>query len=603
MKKYQNQIIMALACVALAACAPKEIVPEGPDSKVEDSEFTYTLTIGEATKAVLEDNHIAWQSGDVIGWFTDKAGSSEVNMATTPRSFKVSSTAALAAGSKSYAYAPYKAGDQSKTAAPLCIPASQDGAAVNDAMPLVSLPIEIAAGMPAATETPAGEAQFMNMGALIQYNVYSSNSAYASEKLSSVKFASTSAIAGSFTADLTAVAPDAVPAPSGLTEKAVTSTLASATAVGRSKSDAVKVYQVVAPGTWSGTITVETDAATYEYSISSVEFPRSKARPISVDLASTGATRTAKGGSGTDDVETLLTAHTWALKGVMEAGVSVTSSIGNKLTLNANHTMSFDCSANGGQTYDHTWVGGLIAPDAYGNVSDMGWSVSSNGGKNYINVTGFLLVFAQEDVAGTYEIKELTDSKFSTEIITYDEAWTFVFEAAGTTPEPPQPGTLTSPYWHSFADGDWGIGPAYDWGGWTDGYYFDQLTNPYTLDGAVWTISNAGYFEWVGTEGWRKGIQLGANSVQVSNFTLSSDSFPGTITNVTLGYNAPGNVSGITVSCKVGGSAFGSPVTHGDGDYEAVFTGSASGQIVITIDSPAKCPVYLYYLSIDFTPN
>lgn len=598
MKKILNIIVIAATGMALAACATKEIIPEADG-------FSYSIAIGGETRAVLDSDHMAWQSGDKIGWFTDKAGNSEVNMSATPRSFNVSSNAAMTAGSKVYAYAPYKAGDQSKTAAPLSIPASQDGKTLKDAMPLVSLPIEIASAMPASTATPAGEARFLNLGSVVQYKIYSTKSAYTSEKVESVKMTATSGIAGDFTVDLTKVAMGAAPAPSGLTGKSVTSTLSTPKKAASSKSNALQVYQVIAPGKYSGTVTVETDKASYVYSFSNLQFARNASTPIILNLGSTGVTRTEKGGSGS--VEDMLTASQWVLKSVKEMGVGVTTSTGNKLTLNKNHTMSFDCSANGGKTYDHTWVGGFIAPDDYGAVGDMTWETSAGGGKNILTVNnGYLLVFAQEDMTGTYEITELTDSKLTVEIVSYEETWTLSFEASGSTPGPgpgPEPGDIECPYWHTFAEGDWGIGPAFDWGGWTDGYYFDMLTNPATLDGAVWTISDAGYFEWVGTEGWRKGIQLGANSVQVSNFTLSSASFPGTITGVTLGYNAPGNISGLTVSCTVGGSAFGSPVTHGDGDYEAVFSGSASGEIVIKINSPAKCPVYLYYLYIEFTPG
>ena len=93
--------------------------------------------------------------------------------------------------------------------------------------------------------------------------------------------------------------------------------------------------------------------------------------------------------------------------------------------------MAFDCSANDGLTFDHTWEGALIAPDSYGDIGDMRWSTYSEDGKDYLRVeNGFLLVFAQEDTQGVYEIKELTADKLTVEILTYEELWTFVFEAA-----------------------------------------------------------------------------------------------------------------------------------------------------------------------------
>lgn len=451
MKQIFKYVAMAVAMASMAACVNKEMLPV--DSA---DEYVYTLNVGGATKAALSTDHMAWQAGDQIGWFTDKAGSSEVNMATTPRSFTVSSTAALAAGSKIYAYAPYTTAG-TVTAAPLSIPVAQDGDAVEDAMPLVAIPVTLGSAMAAATDTPIGTAQFVNLGALLQYNVYTTNASYAAEKVESVKFTSASNIAGDFTVDLTAVAEDAIPSIAGLNQKAVTSTLASATTVGDSKANGIKVYQVIAPGSYTGTITVVTDKAVYEYNITSaVDFNRSKMKPVSLDLK-------------------------YAASRVERA------------------------------------------------------------------------------------------------------------------------------YWYEFANGDFGIGPAFDWGGWYDGYYYDMLTTPYVLAGASWSITDSGYFEWAGTQaesGWRHGIQLGTGGMTVSSFKLSSSSFPGTITSVTLGYNSGiTDESSLSVSCTVGGAAFGSTVYHGDGDYEATFNGSASGEIEITLSSTAKGAVYLYYLYIEFDPS
>ena len=73
----------------------------------------------------------------------------------------------------------------------------------------------------------------------------------------------------------------------------------------------------------------------------------------------------------------------------------------------------------------------MIDPNIYGEVSGMRWSAYTDDGKDYLEVeNGFLLVFAQEDVAGVYEIKELTTNKLTVDITTYEETWTLLFEAA-----------------------------------------------------------------------------------------------------------------------------------------------------------------------------
>jgi hypothetical protein len=591
MKTMYKFIFVALSAISLAACNTKEDVL--PDQNPSTEGFTYTVAISGETKAYLDTDHMTWESGDMIGWFTDKAGSSEINMSTTPRSFEVVSTNPLSAGSIIYAYSPYKAGDQTAASALLSIPAEQDGV-ITDAMPMVSLPIEV-------KDASTAEASFVNLGAVIRYIVYTSNEAYASEKVQSVTFASDSYIAGDFIVDLTAVSADALPSVSGLDQNSVTSTLAEAAVVGATKDDGVKLYQVVAPGTWSGKVTVTTDVATYEYAIDGKEFNRASIKTLNVDLASVNAVRT-------KDIQKLLTSTWWELKSVKEVGNNVTTSVGNKMKLNEDLSIEFDCSANGGMTFCHTWNGCLINPGDNGDLSAMEWCSWSEEGVDYLGVSsGYLLVMVQENLDwAMYEIKELSSTRLVVETVSWGGTWTLVFEATDTTVEPDEPvvSTPDCPYWYEFVDGDFGIGPAFDWGGWYDGYYYDMLTTPYTLGGASWAITDAGFFEWAGTEGWRKGIQLGTAGMTISPFKLSSSSFPGEITSVTLGYNS-GIVDGesLTVSCTVGGQQFGTTVAHGDGDYEATFIGSASGEIEISLNSTVNGAVYLYYLYVEYNPN
>ena len=420
MKKIWNYIIVALAGLSLLSCNVKELPEETPST----DGFTYTIAIACDTKVYLDDDHMTWVSGDEIGWFTDQAGHSAVDMSADPRSFEVSSAAALAAGARIYAYAPYMEGYEftDVEAAPLFIPVEQNNI-ISNAMPMVSLPIELSDAMSAQTGTPVGQASFVNLGAVIEYNVYTSDTDYAGETINSVTFTATSPIAGDFTVDLTAVTAESIPVPTGLTEYSVTSNADDI--VGTSKAEGVKVYQVVAPGTLSGTITVTTNAATYDYTVTSKEFNRGMIKTINVNLGSDNATRTE-----IISIEELLTSHKWVLTDVLEAGESVASSTGNTIKFNSDHTMTFDCSANNGQTYDHTWVGGLIDPDDYDPVSDFWWEVSTDSGTNYINVTyGYMLVFAQESMSGNYEILTLDDSHLTVAISTYNETWTLLFEA------------------------------------------------------------------------------------------------------------------------------------------------------------------------------
>jgi len=163
-------------------------------------------------------------------------------------------------------------------------------------------------------------------------------------------------------------------------------------------------------GTWGGTPAADFNAETFE--VDWVRVYEKTSEPLTT--------------------EEKLAAHQWVLTDVKEQGASVASSTGNKVTFNANHTLTFDCSANGGQTFDHTWEGSLISPDAYAPVNGMSWYTYSDSGVDYLGIcNGFLLIFAQEGTEECiYEITELTDSNLVVTITTYEEVWTLSFEAA-----------------------------------------------------------------------------------------------------------------------------------------------------------------------------
>ena len=127
------------------------------------------------------------------------------------------------------------------------------------------------------------------------------------------------------------------------------------------------------------------------------------------------------------------------------------------------------------------------------------------------------------------------------------------------------------------------------------------MTNPDILDGASWTwsITNngnskywaTGYFEFVD---W-PALQIGHYNSYISDYILSSDSFSGTITKVSLSFEVDG---AIDVSCTVGGNSFGTPIT-GFTAGTATFTGSASGEIRIILHSGVQTPAWLYSIEVD----
>ena len=585
-------MIVALAGLSMIACNKVQEQAPAEDKAPASDEFTYTIAVDGETKAYLNSDHMTWQLGDVIGWFTDKAGNSEINMGTTPRSFQVSSTAAMDAGTKIYAYAPYKDGDQSATAAPLSIPTTQDGV-ITDAMPMVSLPISLEDDMAASTDTPIGQARFLGLGAVIEYNVYTSDDTYGTEKVQSVQFASTSNIAGDFTVNLTTVAEDAIPAPTGLDQKTVTSTLATATTVGADKEHGIKVYQVVAPGTWSGTITVTTDIATYSYTITDKEFTRGKVKPFNVNLASANATRSFT----ISGIETLLTAKRWHISNFycISGDCNQPAAFeGDAIQFLANHKLAYIDGGVSGFIYCD--MNGWNAGYDFSLSENESWEVIYEGGDYYIQFSngGFPLIAVDATTINCRcKIESLTPS--SLQLREKAETWGDdynIFRITFTTP--------ACPYTHSFAEGDWGVG--------LENYLGVNMTNPDVLDGASWswsiinndnpTYDASGLFMW--TEPWSDfwALQIGNYSnVRVSDFILSSNSFSGAIKKVSISFFADKDIS---VSCNVGGNSFGSTVNIPSGT--AIFNGSESGSVSISLHASSTIPIWLTSIAVEYEP-
>lgn len=445
MKKIWMYSIVALAGLSLLACN-KEM-----DEPSASSGYTYLITIDEGSKLYLDGDHMAWEAYDGIGWYVSTGygycypGSSSINL-TTPRSFSITCPGAIGYGGRIYACAPYSDIDGDGTAT-LFIPFEQYGD-IQDAMPMVSLPIEVSASIPAYTTTPVGVAKFINLGAVIQYNVFTSDPSYSAELVQSVTFTAETAIAGDFNVNLTAVSETSIPAPSSLSEKSVTSFPSYFEMVGSSKADGLKVYQVVAPGTLSGTVTVTTDAATYSYPVSNIVFDRATIKTLNVDLASANATRRTL-----EDYGTLLTAHEWQLVSVVDyEGTEVTQNAGDLLTLNADYSLSVTCNTLEDNVYDYMnneWVDFRLGYESWDDVPRE-WSMSYfYGAYPVLDFTDFaypLAIVTDNTYWQSYYIVSLTDTEL---VLQYGNPC--IYTITFTNPAGPAPSTpealLTAHEW------------------------------------------------------------------------------------------------------------------------------------------------------------
>lgn len=278
-------VLVAAAAMALASCQKPEI------ENVQPQEYEYTFLIGNAdTKATVGETCVEWEAGDQMGVYTISTSGTSYNRwgnitPGSPAKMVVSSYYALSVGDKVYAYYPYVSSNSQDAAnVNLEISAIQDGV---DDMPMVSIPFAIPTDLAEKTdkELNAGEIKFANLGSVIEFNVYTETAEYADEVVRSVTFKSDNALAGTFTFDLTKVnySDESTLSIADLTEKTVVAN-ASDLAVG-TKDDPAVVKMVVAPGTYTGSIIVKTDAATYTFPISSAkEFNRSAIKPLGLNL-------------------------------------------------------------------------------------------------------------------------------------------------------------------------------------------------------------------------------------------------------------------------------------------------------------------------------
>lgn len=313
-KRFYLLLVAALSAAAFISC-DKVVEEENPDIINEETATVESLTFAikgdEGTKAILdvtgEKKHGAWESTDKIGYIVTTSssalktspGNSAVNTETKPVTFSAT-CAGFEAGDKLYAWAPYGGSKQNDpTGVALSIPAAQTmNSGVFDfaAMPMVSEVVDVTAEMIDEGAVSSDNAlQFYNLGALVDFKIYAESS-YTTEKVVSVTFNASGNIAGNFSLDLSALDPENESsfAVSGNTGTSITTSLLPAFSgvsfVGPDKAGARDVYMVVAPGSYTGTVVVVTDAATYTWTISdAIEFQRSHSRPIGLKLDKTPA--------------------------------------------------------------------------------------------------------------------------------------------------------------------------------------------------------------------------------------------------------------------------------------------------------------------------
>lgn len=297
MKRNILNTSLAIVSMFMALIGCKQEVAESVQANEQDFYYTFALESPE-TRSILANDEKGkygdWEEGDKLGTCvnSENVGYSSI-VPGSPVTFKIYRSGGLKEGDVVYAYYPYNNITTSLEEASFEIPVSQkqNGETFDfDAMPMVSEGFEVPADLASETSQTAvsGQISLVNLGSVIDFQVYSSNIAYAEETVLSVDFTANKAIAGAFSKNVKTVAfnDESTLAISGFSETKISTTLDNAPELGTARSDAAHIYMVVAPSTSvTGSVIVTTNKAKYTFNLSTAQtFKRAGLKSFGLNL-------------------------------------------------------------------------------------------------------------------------------------------------------------------------------------------------------------------------------------------------------------------------------------------------------------------------------
>ena len=287
---------MVAAVAALVSCQRQEMEVTDPAGTV----YRFELMEGE-TRATLGEEGVLWDIDDEIGLFMGTTHGAAHVIEKNGKKYIVYPTTATT-NRMVYAYYPYDATNTDPNSAKIVFPASQQGGSVS-AMPMAGIPFEAQKG------EVNGKVYSLNLGSVIDFRVYSAR--YAGERIRSIRLTATSGdhpVSGEASLNLLNVAQGdeaslTLSWPDGSDPSSVTLTQSAAVARDKDAAAESHLYMVVAPGTYSGHISIVTNVAEYTFPFEDKEFRRNGLRRFNMNLESSSAVREAyyvKTGSAED---------------------------------------------------------------------------------------------------------------------------------------------------------------------------------------------------------------------------------------------------------------------------------------------------------------
>lgn len=286
----------------------------------ENPSYTYRFAVVNeelpSVKSNMSDDHLVFETGDYLGFSLEKDGQIAETQRTTiqttePRPiFGFTTNHQMKAGDRIYVVSPrvlhidvgadrrepVNADPMQSITIPL-VQTHKGGKFDGAAMPMVSVPFTFTKDMLVGADNQLQEVKFLNLGALLDFRVFSTDGKYQNEIVRDVIFEADKNIVGEFKINVQNVNPD--------DEKTLAIDLTSARAEGdfatpvtnvaRTESDAVvgtdkdnsgSVRMVVAPGTYTGKVKVRTDKAYYVFNLFTARtFNRNGIYPLGLNLA------------------------------------------------------------------------------------------------------------------------------------------------------------------------------------------------------------------------------------------------------------------------------------------------------------------------------
>lgn len=288
----------------------------------ENPSYTYRFAVVNeelpSVKSDMSNDHLVFETGDYLGFSLEKDGqivdAQRTPIQTTnPRPiFGFTTNHQMKAGDRIYVVSPRVLHIKDDLGADRREPANADpmqsitiplvqthkgGKFDGAAMPMVSVPFTFTKDMLVGADNQLQEVKFLNLGALLDFRVFSTDGKYQNEIVRDVIFEADKNIVGEFKINVQNVNPNeentlAIDLTSARAEGDFAAPL---TNVARTESDAKvgadkdhsgSVRMVVAPGTYTGKVKVRTDKAYYVFNLSTERtFDRNGIYPLGLNLA------------------------------------------------------------------------------------------------------------------------------------------------------------------------------------------------------------------------------------------------------------------------------------------------------------------------------